>query len=498
LAEALLNTTYFIYHHTEAGLTAIRSSAWSLPQHLHEHIEGILPTNAFINLKRQSHRLQRHFEVAPLGLGVSGAPSYEELLEVDHTEFGTMIIPDIKDMPKNPSPSEACNRVATSPLCLRTLYRTLDYVPQSEEGKNRIGVVNFFDHISSPEDAETFLQKYRADTVDTGYEVHTVDVPHFSSQPADNANQSVSLEANLDLQVILGIAHPIPITAHNVGGRAPVFQSSQFSIENTNEPYLEWLDYILVQEDLPQIISISYADEEQTVPLWYAKRVCHGFAQLGARGVSVFVASGDEGVGADGRCFSNDGNNKPMFLPKFPASCPYVTTVGGTRGWDPEIVGFDARATFVAGGGFSNYFSRPRYQRGVVDGYISSLDSLHDGLYNKEGRGYPDISLRAYHYIVVSNNSSTIFDGTSASAPGTAAIFALVNDALISEGKPAMGWLNPWLYSKGSAAFNDIVAGSNTGCNTAGFPAKPGWDAASGIGTPVSEWSLHFEFFVWC
>ena len=65
------------------------------------------------------------------------------------------------------------------------------------------------------------------------------------------------------------------------------------------------------------------------VPKAYAQRVCSMFAQLGARGVSVLVASGDDGTG-DGNpdpktstlCTSNDGTNRTTFIPKFPASCP--------------------------------------------------------------------------------------------------------------------------------------------------------------------------------
>jgi tripeptidyl-peptidase-1 len=66
-----------------------------------------------------------------------------------------------------------------------------------------------------------------------------------------------------------------------------------------------------------------------------------------------------------------------------------------------------------------------------------------------------------------------------------AAIISLVNDALIADGKPALGFLNPWLYSEGFKSFTDITVGSNKGCNTSGFPAAVGWDAASGFGTPV-------------
>ena len=73
----------------------------------------------------------------------------------------------------------------------------------------------------------------------------------------------------------------------------------------------------------------------------------------GARGVSLFFSSGDNGV-VDGNpdpktqiCKTNDGRNTTQFLPAFPASCPYVTTVGGTNHF-PEV------AADFSGGGFSN------------------------------------------------------------------------------------------------------------------------------------------------
>ena len=65
-----------------------------------------------------------------------------------------------------------------------------------------------------------------------------------------------------------------------------------------------------------------------------------------------------------------------------------------------------------------------------------------------------------------------------------ASIFALVNDALIANGKSPLGFLNPWLYKKGYKAFVDVTEGNTMGCNTTGFSATAGWDAASGFGTP--------------
>jgi len=74
------------------------------------------------------------------------------------------------------------------------------------------------------------------------------------------------------------------------------------------------------QKAIPQTISTSYGDDEQTVPLDYAISVCNMFAQLGAMGISVLFASGDSGVGG-GSCRSNDGKGSKKFIPAFPASC---------------------------------------------------------------------------------------------------------------------------------------------------------------------------------
>ena len=143
----------------------------------------------------------------------------------------------------------------------------------------------------------------------------------------------------------------------------------------------------------------------------------------------------------------------------------------------------------LPGGGFSEYFSRPSYQDGIVDTYLDGIGRLHDGLYNAHGRGIPDISTQGYHFTVIYNGTAHLLDGTSGSAPAFAAIVALLNDALIAEKRPPLGFLNPWLYSARSG-LRDVTHGSATGCNTTGFPAVVGWDAATGLGTPVSAKSL--------
>lgn len=91
------------------------------------------------------------------------------------------------------------------------------------------------------------------------------------------------------------------------------------------------------------------------------------------------------------------------------------------------------------------------------------------------GRGYPDIAAQGQYFAYVWNGTEGVISGTSASTPLMAGIIAMVNDALISSGKPTLGFLNPWLYQKGYKGFTDILSGSAVGCQTDGFPAVKGW-----------------------
>jgi tripeptidyl-peptidase-1 len=127
-------------------------------------------------------------------------------------------------------------------------------------------------------------------------------------------------QGNLDVQYAESISYPTPSIYYSTGGSPPFYPDS-LTPTNLNEPYLDWLDFILRQSTIPQTISTSYGDDEQTVPQDYATSVCHLFAQLGARGVSVLFASGDFGVGG-GSCLSNSGDiDSTQFVPIFPASC---------------------------------------------------------------------------------------------------------------------------------------------------------------------------------
>lgn len=232
---------------------------------------------------------------------------------------------------------------------------------------------------------------------------------------------------------------------------------------------------------LPQTISVSYGEEEQSVPLEYARKVCNMFMQLGARGVSVLFASGDSGPGHS--CIRN-ADNSTYFEPMFPAACPWVTAVGGTTRANPET------AVSFSSGGFSSYFEQPGWQRDAVSRYLDKIGDTYSPYFNRSGRGFPDVSAQADRFSVIDKGGYELVAGTSASTPVVAGIVALLNAARKSQGRPPLGFLNPWLYSN-TAALTDVVDGAGAGCRSrkefqdgARWNATVGWDPVTGLGTP--------------
>jgi tripeptidyl-peptidase-1 len=446
-AERMLGAKYNVYRKTASSEYVVRTLGYSLPRVLHDHVDLVTPTTYFGTLQRMK------------------VTSFKEpnvpTLQSDPVKFS-----DPADLP-GISVLDRCN-FAITPSCLMTLYNTTSYKPKATD-KNTLGVAGYLDEFANKKDLQTFFEKFRKDAV--GATFTTIQV-----HGGGDDQSKPGIEANLDIQYTEGLSFPTPNIYFSTGGSPPFKPDSQ-TPTNTNEPYSDWLDFILKQDKVPQTFTTSYGDDEQTVPPDYARSVCNRFAQLGARGSSILFSSGDFGVGG-GDCKTNDGKDKVQFQPIFPASCPFVTAVGGTTKVNPEVV-----ASF-SGGGFSNYFAQPGYQKAAVSQFLKGLGDKYRGLFNKTGRGFPDVAAQGEGYQVVVGGQVESVGGTSASSPTFAAIVSLLNDFRISKGKAPLGFLNPLLYSEGYKGLNDITSGNNPGCGTQGFSAVKGWDPITGLGTP--------------
>jgi subtilase family serine protease len=214
------------------------------------------------------------------------------------------------------------------------------------------------------------------------------------------------------------------------------------------------------------------------------------------------------------------GSLIPFPAVEWPASDPLVTGVGGTylctdplattnqpRTTDP-IAGLGAKcgssrfnaagaaevAWTFSGGGFSHVFSRPDYQAGPLPAGSTAIPA--------SARGVPDIAFQAssatgalvYLSLPPDGNDSNInqtgwydIGGTSLSCPQWAGLIAIA-DQMNGGG---LGLVNPFLYTIASnpvqyaADFFDVTTGNNTADpSVTGYPATPGWDPVTGLGTP--------------
>jgi tripeptidyl-peptidase-1 len=292
--EELLDTEYHNYKHRDGSIVA-RTTRWSLPRHLHSHIDAIQPTTSFFRaIKNDATWVDKAVEV-----------------------------PASYSPPKDSSIAAVCNVTSVTPECFQTLYKTKWYKTQASD-KNSVAFNNFLGEIPIRPDTKMFLAKYRPEAVSQAYAFKQISIDNGPVQDGPlTYNQStvegISREANLDVQAIAGISWKTPITSFSTGG-SPPFKPDISTPTNTNEPYLVWVNWLLAQRDIPKIISTSYGDSEETVPRSYAERVCKQFAQVGARGTSLFFSSGDRGLGGTDTCYTNDGNNKYQFQPDFPTS----------------------------------------------------------------------------------------------------------------------------------------------------------------------------------
>jgi subtilase family serine protease len=298
----------------------------------------------------------------------------------------------------------------------------------------------------------------------------------------------------------------------------------------SNGVYNNALPYA-IDQNLAPVISLSYGNCEANWSSSSLQQFSVLAQQANTQGITILAASGDSGP-AD--CDYSNSTTVVLtsathgYAVDFPASLPYVTAMGGTEfnegaetywlpapgttdvspsalSYIPEMVWNDTSTTNglrAGGGGVSMVFAKPSWQVGITP---------NDGF-----RDVPDLSLNAspYHdaylvcvqgscangYRLPANDPSypnglTVAGGTSAGAPTTAGIVALINQQMNTP--KGQGNINPILYSlttTSPAAFHDIITGNNlvpctagsTDCppgGQIGYTATIGYDLASGLGS---------------
>jgi Fibronectin type III domain/IPT/TIG domain len=298
----------------------------------------------------------------------------------------------------------------------------------------------------------------------------------------------------------------------------------------------------IVNADADQLVTSSWAVCEQLTQVaepGIQEAENFLFQQAAAQGQTVLSAAGDTG---DDECnesrftFPPSGQNFLSLLD--PASQPYVVSVGGTTIDDAtrpplEHVWNDGAAFGGGGGGISESWQLPSWQRSVVSASntadVANAEAFETATAGTSApfttpafcdppgttaaatncRETPDVSAQADEF----TGSITIYGvslgygnpdgwatigGTSSSAPIWAALLAVVNASATCRadtinGVQNAGFASPILYGIGAnpiadaASFHDITVGNNDidGLdNGLVFPARKGYDMASGLGSP--------------
>lgn len=355
------------------------------------------------------------------------------------------------------------------PAQIRTAYAIQ---PLLNDGRNGSGeVITIIDAYQNPTMTSDLA------TFDSAFSLHAPPsfqtIAPFGLTPFDASNpEHVGWSGEIALDVEW--AHAVAPRARIVLALAPSDSSADLL---ATERYV-------IQHHIGDVISMSYIEAEQCEPPGLLSEEHSLFASATARGVTLVAGSGDWGAAQ----FSCDESSFIKAVGA-PASDPNVTGVGGTELRANLQTGAYSQESIwqgeegAGGGGFSTFFSRPSFQNGVKG--IGAT------------RGVPDVSMTAsgaFGVLVAWGSSGEPYEfwndyGTSGGTPIWAAIVAIADQ---SAGQ-GLGNINPALYrlSRNAKAyahdFHDITVGNNDFPPIEGYRARPGWDAASGLGSPIAD-----------
>jgi kumamolisin len=289
------------------------------------------------------------------------------------------------------------------------------------------------------------------------------------AQPTDAVGETA-----LDIEMVAGLARSVNIVDYQTDGNSGGDVWSQ-----VNDELQQILNDNTNNGNAGDVVSISLGTAEGDITGNDRNAIDQSLRLLTqVEHMRVFIASGDCGA------FSNRIYRDLSV--SFPASDPWATAVGGTilntdgnQRRANEVAWSDAsnlrRCTnqWGSGGGNSQVYRRPGWQQA-------------SGVNNQFSTGYrqmPDISAAAYALAVYFNGQWGAVGGTSAAAPMWAAGLALVNEGLIKQiGKFTASPQLFYVVAQGSGGMHpyyDVTRGNNLY-----YPATPGWDYTTGLGTP--------------
>lgn len=431
-----------------------------------DHITFDMPLSSLRKMFEVEFATYTHSKTARMHTTAVGVPSVPGFV-APHIDFAVGFtgfpsearkVPQQEARKTNPKPETDFFQVG--PVQLRGRYNVTSM--QKPVAGNKQAVAEFQGEYYKQSDLQSFINHFYPDNTDASWWNVTLKGTNNPANP--------STEGSLDIQYIIGMAPGIPTEYWSMANFDFYSDLTRWYTEINNDPKAPWVH------------SVSYGSQGSYPTQSYQTRWNTEMQKIGLRGISILFASGDSGVG----CFLCEN-----FDPSFPATSPYVTSVGATHFLQYGVGAEGAVTQFSSGGGMSWYDPIPSYQADAVAGYYKVAQNLPSaGYFNRAGRATPDLAAIGIGLEVLQYGQWQSVGGTSASCPITAGLISLLNNERLAAGKPTLGFLNPWIYQtaiKSQNAFYDVTQGNNAYMCCPGFYCSAGYDPVTGVGTPNYE-----------
>ena len=418
-------------------------------------------------------------------------------------------------------PDATCGYI---PGQVRSAYGLSETINKGNDGTGvTVAILDAYESPTLLKDAQTYFAHNDADHPLTSAQFKIVEVPpQLTDEPPVDSGWFG--EQTLDVEAIHATA-----PGANIVFTAAASPYDQDLIASINT---------IVNGKLATMISNSYGSPEgqaNDFVVWQQTVL-----QAGLKGVGVYFASGDDG---------DESLNLGFASADFPASLPHVTAVGATSlalgqtgellwetGWETGVSfltdlnaqgvkadhkkdggagtdggGVDAGPVtnfqweppapgtfyFGSGGGVSEVYAQPRYQRGVVPNAIATIPGV-------AARAVPDVGMLGdpiTGYLIGETDpdsgvySEEAIGGTSLACPLFVGTMALAEQ----HAKHALGFANTAIYQVRATAFRDILPPAApyaaalddgqiiTTMDVGGIAISTtaGWDQETGLGAPA-------------
>ena len=324
--ERLLKTTYHLYERSDTRDTQIACEEYSLPKQLRKRIDFMSPT---VHLGK-AIRGHENFHPGPRVGKVVHPRTIQRIRDLSADLAATSL--------------RSCAQYTTID-CLRALYNIP--VSQNSHPNNSFGIFEAAWVSWLPGDLDKFFGTFMPPL--TGHRPLMELIDGGYQQPYQSFY--FNAEADLDMEYAMSLVYPQNVTNYQVGNKflrgtlndllAAVDKSYCGALDSKIEAIYPdhyaggYNSSDCGSHSLTSVISVSYSNNEVAYPSTYEERECLEYLKLGLQGVTIIVGSGDFGVaGLESQCVNPNTNQTTStgnFNPGFPATCPYVTSVGGTQ-----------------------------------------------------------------------------------------------------------------------------------------------------------------------